>query len=79
MSLYETTSMEILHTHMLCAQVGNRTRDVQATMSMLLQLATKPHPPTIGARQTCLGPCQTNALRKEKNARLNTHNKDEMS
>jgi hypothetical protein len=55
-NLYETTSMEMLHTRILCAQVGNRTRDLQATMSMLLQLATKPHPPTIGARQHASDP-----------------------
>ena len=57
-NLYETTSMEMLHTRILCAQVGNRTRDLQATMSMLLQLATKPHPPTIGARQHASDPAK---------------------
>ena len=50
--------MEMLHTRILCAQVGNRTRDLQATMSMLLQLATKPHPPTIGARQHASDPAK---------------------
>ena len=57
-NLYETTSMEMLHTRILCAQVWNRTRDLQATMSMLLQLATKPHPPTIGARQHASDPAK---------------------
>ena len=57
-NLYETTSMEMLHTRILCAQVGNRTRDLQATMSMLLQLATKPHPPTIGVRQHASDPAK---------------------
>ena len=61
MNIYEATSMEI---RILCAQVGNRTRDLQATMSMLLQLATRPHPPTIGVRQHASDPAKAPALFK---------------